>query len=336
MTDTTPRSTLVELDRYIVGQTAAKKALAVALRDRDRRLKVEEPMRSEIGPKNILLIGPTGVGKTEIVKRLARMVDAPFLKVEATKFTEVGYVGHDVESIIRDLADASVNLVHQERMNEVQDAADRAAMERLVGYLMKSQAESPAPEGEEQPSKKQTTRRRRKASMARMLKNHELEDNVVEIEVENEDGFSNVLEFVSGMGSDEVTEQFHEFMNSLRPRASSSAGSSPRSAKDSGPGRGQQAHRFRSRSSMMPFAASRKAALSSLTKSTSWSPEAVTMARTSQARESSETFCRSSREHRLPHATAWSKRTTFCSSARAPSIAPDQPTCCPSCKADFL
>jgi ATP-dependent HslUV protease ATP-binding subunit HslU len=212
MTDTTPKTTLTELDRYIIGQTAAKRALAVALRDRDRRLKVEEPMRSEIGPKNILLIGPTGVGKTEIVKRLARMVDAPFLKVEATKFTEVGYVGHDVESIVRDLADASVNLVHEERTSEVQDAADKAAMDRLVGYLMKSEVAKPAAEG--QPGHKAPARRR-KASMARMLKNHELEDNEVEIEVENEDGFSSMLEFVSGMGSDEVQEQFQEFMHSL-------------------------------------------------------------------------------------------------------------------------
>jgi ATP-dependent HslUV protease ATP-binding subunit HslU len=216
MTDTTPQATLTELDRYIIGQTAAKRALAVALRDRDRRLKVEEPMRSEIGPKNILLIGPTGVGKTEIVKRLARMVDAPFLKVEATKFTEVGYVGHDVESIVRDLADASVNLVHQERTSEVQDAADKAAVDRLLGYLMKAEAEAAAGgDGAEGHQSPQPRRRRRKATVARALKNHELEDSVVEIEVDNEDGFSSVLEFVSGMGSDEVTEQFNEFMHSL-------------------------------------------------------------------------------------------------------------------------
>jgi ATP-dependent HslUV protease ATP-binding subunit HslU len=215
MSDTTPKTTLAELDRYIVGQKDAKRSLAVALRERDRRLKLEEPMRSEIGPKNILLIGPTGVGKTEIVKRLARMVDAPFIKVEATKFTEVGYVGHDVESIVRDLADASVNLVHQERTSEVQDAADKAALDRLIGYLMKSDAGSTKEElTENQPGQKVPARRRR-ASMARMLKNNELEESVIEIEVDNEDGFSSVLEFVSGIGSDEVTEQFHEFMHSL-------------------------------------------------------------------------------------------------------------------------
>lgn len=215
MSDTTPHTTVAELDRYIIGQTPAKRALALALRERERRRRLDEPMRSEIGPKNILLIGPTGVGKTEIVKRLARLVDAPFLKVEATKFTEVGYVGHDVESIVRDLADSSVNLVHQEKTAEVQDAADKAATDRLVGYLLKDEEVQTGKEAPEAVPAQKTRLRRKRTSMARMLKNRELEENVVEIEVENEDGFSNVLEFVSGMGSDEVTEQFHEFMHSL-------------------------------------------------------------------------------------------------------------------------
>ena len=227
MSDTKPRVTVDELDRYIVGQGQAKRALALALRERDRRLKLDEPMRSEIGPKNILLIGPTGVGKTEIVRRLAKMVDAPFLKVEATKFTEVGYVGHDVESIVRDLADNSVNLVHSERLSEVQGAADKAANDRLVEYLLKNQDEEKAASVEEDDSVDtrralRTRQRRRKSSMVKMLKNHELEENVVEIEVESEETFSNVLEFVSGMGSDEVTEQFNEFMHSLnasRPKS---------------------------------------------------------------------------------------------------------------------
>jgi ATP-dependent HslUV protease ATP-binding subunit HslU len=220
MSDTKPRVTVDELDRYIVGQSQAKRALALALRERDRRLKLDEPMRSEIGPKNILLIGPTGVGKTEIVRRLAKMVEAPFLKVEATKFTEVGYVGHDVESIVRDLADNSVNLVHSEKLSEVQEAADKAASERLVAYLLKNQEDEKVPPADghdtaENRRALRTRQRRRKSSMVRMLKNHELEENVVEIEVESEEAFSNVLEFVSGMGSDEVTEQFNEFMHSL-------------------------------------------------------------------------------------------------------------------------
>ncbi len=216
MSDTTPKQTVQELDRYIVGQSDAKRALALALRERERRRKLKEPMRGEIGPKNILLIGPTGVGKTEIVRRLAKLVDAPFLKVEATKFTEVGYVGHDVESIIRDLADNSVNLVHQEKMTDVQDEASAAATERLVGYILKQSPESQPDEGTEIKAVQQKTKlRRKRTSVARALRNHELEENVVEIEVENEEGFSSLLEFVSGMGSDEVTEQFNEFMSTL-------------------------------------------------------------------------------------------------------------------------
>ncbi len=213
MPDTTPAATVAELDRYIVGQDRAKRALALALRERERRRKLEEPMRSEIGPKNILLIGPTGVGKTAIVRRLARMVDAPFIKVEATRFTEVGYVGHDVESIIRDLADASVNLVHAERTAQVQEAADRAVDERLVAYLLKTQPDQ-GEVGEVQPSARTRTRRKR-AAVARALRNRELEERVIEIELENEEGFSNVLEFVSGMGSGEVAEQFQELMQTL-------------------------------------------------------------------------------------------------------------------------
>ena len=133
--DLNPRQIAAELDRYIVGQSDAKRALAVALRERERRKRLAPEQRAEIGSKNILVIGPTGVGKTELARRLARLVDAPFLKTEATKFTEVGYVGRDVESIVRDLADASVSMVHHERMSEVRDEAEQRAVERIVGYL---------------------------------------------------------------------------------------------------------------------------------------------------------------------------------------------------------
>ncbi len=121
MKDLTPQQIVRELDRYIVGQTEAKRAVAIALRNRYRRLALPADMQAEITPKNILMIGPTGVGKTEIARRLAKMADAPFIKVEATKFTQVGYVGRDVESIVRDLMETAIGMVHEERVSEVRE-----------------------------------------------------------------------------------------------------------------------------------------------------------------------------------------------------------------------
>src|SRR5881397_1452987 len=126
----TPRQIVAELDKYIVGQGAAKKAVAVAIRNRWRRQQLPPELRTDVTPKNIILIGPTGVGKTEIARQLARLVGAPFLKVEATKFTEVGYVGRDVESIVRDLVENAVALVHEERLDEVREKAEALANER--------------------------------------------------------------------------------------------------------------------------------------------------------------------------------------------------------------
>jgi ATP-dependent HslUV protease ATP-binding subunit HslU len=131
----TPREIVTELDRYIVGQAKAKRAVAIALRNRYRRDKLPEEMRVDIIPKNILMIGPTGVGKTEIARRLANLAGAPFIKVEATKYTEVGYVGRDVESMVRDLAEAAIRIVRDERRSEVVEAADRAAVERVIDLL---------------------------------------------------------------------------------------------------------------------------------------------------------------------------------------------------------
>jgi ATP-dependent HslUV protease ATP-binding subunit HslU len=133
--DLTPRQIVAELDRYIVGQTKAKRAVAIALRNRVRRERLPEEMRADIIPKNILMIGPTGVGKTEIARRLATLAGAPFVKVEATKYTEVGYVGRDVESMVRDLAEAAIRMVKDERRADVREAADRAAVERIIDAL---------------------------------------------------------------------------------------------------------------------------------------------------------------------------------------------------------
>ena len=139
MTELTPREIVRELDRYIVGQSDAKRAVAVALRNRYRRAQLPEEIREEVTPKNILMIGPTGVGKTEIARRLAKLVDAPFIKVEATKFTEVGYVGRDVESIIRDLLEAAIRLVKAQHSSRVRRRAEINVEDRLVDLMTRAQ-----------------------------------------------------------------------------------------------------------------------------------------------------------------------------------------------------
>jgi len=136
MSQMTPREIVQELEKHIVGQDEAKRAVAIALRNRWRRVQVDEPLRSEITPKNILMIGPTGVGKTEISRRLARLAKAPFIKIEATKFTEVGYVGREVDSIIRDLMDISVKMIREDEMSKVRHRAEDAAEERVLDALL--------------------------------------------------------------------------------------------------------------------------------------------------------------------------------------------------------
>src|SRR6202790_5020001 len=137
----TPREIVRELDKFVIGQADAKRAVAIALRNRIRRQKLDPDMAEEVMPKNILMIGPTGVGKTELARRLARLAHSPFLKVEASKFTEVGYVGRDVESIIRDLLEIGIDMVREERLNEVGERAERNAEERILDLLMPSQSE---------------------------------------------------------------------------------------------------------------------------------------------------------------------------------------------------
>ncbi len=165
----TPREIVAELDRYIIGQDAAKRAVAVALRTRWRRQQLPEALRRDVVPSNLILIGPTGVGKTEIARRLARLANAPFVKVEASKFTEVGYVGRDVDSVVRDLVEAAVSMVRQERAEEVKVVAQRAAEERLVDLLL---PRSPGADREES----------RKA-LRRLLREGALEEREVKLEV---------------------------------------------------------------------------------------------------------------------------------------------------------
>ena len=193
MAELTPRQIVRELDRYIIGQDEAKKSVAIALRSRYRRSQVDESMREEISPKNILMIGPTGVGKTEIARRLAKLVGAPFIKVEATKFTEVGYVGRDVESIVRDLVENAIRMVKEEHEKRVQTRAQVLAEDRLVTLLVhppKKQSGTPldyllGKKQEQEPSQEEQQKLSgRREEIRQQLMRGELEDRELEIEVE--------------------------------------------------------------------------------------------------------------------------------------------------------
>ncbi len=208
-TTPTPQEIVRELDKHIIGQSAAKRAVAIALRNRWRRAQVPEELRNEITPKNILMIGPTGVGKTEIARRLAKLANAPFIKVEATKFTEVGYVGRDVESIIRDLADSAMKMVREQEMEKVKDKAADAAEERILDVLLPQPArnswetESDREFREESPTR---TKFRIK------LRNGELDDKEIEIDVSSS---PMGVEIMAPPGMEEMTSQLQGLFQNL-------------------------------------------------------------------------------------------------------------------------
>ncbi len=184
----TPRQIVAELDRYIVGQQRAKRAVAIALRNRIRRRKLPKELADEVMPKNILMIGPTGVGKTEIARRLARLAGSPFLKVEASKFTEVGYVGRDVESMVRDLVEVAVEMVRQERREQVRAQARREAERKLLDLLLPPPPQRPAPADAEAAARyreAQASWERSREELRRQLEAAALEERLVEIEVES-------------------------------------------------------------------------------------------------------------------------------------------------------
>jgi len=204
----TPREIVSELDKYIIGQKDAKRSVAIALRNRWRQQQIPEPLRDEIAPKNIIMIGPTGVGKTEIARRLAKLDQAPFLKIEASKFTEVGYVGRDVESMIRDLADLAVNMVKEEESRKVQQKAEEMAEERLLDLLLPSTGRG-AHKGSED-------LRETREKLRKMLRIGKLTEKYVEVEVQDRN--LPIVEIFSASGMEEMDINIKEMFGNLFPK----------------------------------------------------------------------------------------------------------------------
>lgn len=206
MSSMTPREIVSELDRYIIGQAEAKRSVAIALRNRWRRMQLDPDLRAEVTPKNILMIGPTGVGKTEIARRLAKLARAPFIKVEATKFTEVGYVGRDVETIIRDLAESSVKMLREEAMKKNRHRAEDAAEERILDALL-----PPARDSQNQPMQ-ETEESSTRQMFRKKLREGQLDDKEIDIEVA---GPQVGVEIMSPPGMEEMTQQLQSMFSNM-------------------------------------------------------------------------------------------------------------------------
>ena len=217
--DLTPRQIVAELDKYVVGQNAAKKAVAVALRNRIRRQKLPDEIAQDVLPKNILMIGSTGIGKTEIARRLARLANSPFIKIEASKFTEVGYVGRDVESMIRELADVAVDMAKQAAFEEVLPRAEQNVEEKLLDLLLpppsdfRYQTQSDGVEGE--PAEAQVSHTRTREKLREQLRTGELDDRLVDIETQ--DRSNATIDFIGGQGMEEMGVNLRDMFGNMFP-----------------------------------------------------------------------------------------------------------------------
>jgi ATP-dependent HslUV protease ATP-binding subunit HslU len=216
--DLTPREIVAELDKHVIGQKDAKRAVAIALRNRMRRQKLSEEMAEEVIPKNIIMIGPTGVGKTELARRLAKLANSPFMKVEASKFTEVGYVGRDVESMIRDLVDSAIEMVREEKLEDVSDKAELNAEERLLDILLPSPAPRPAETPQagfvlEGTTVSGDSQSRTREKLRQQLREGKLDDRIVEIDV-RERSFP-AFEIISNQGAEEMDINIKDMLPNL-------------------------------------------------------------------------------------------------------------------------